>query len=117
MNIVSHRETPGGGETVKADDRNPENGNASHRYEIFYGDGCSQHLSFQDGPINVVGANGITNEALLAIVADRLDGFQSSKWACEENAVALDAVKAALAALESRTAKRAARGVEGTHAV
>lgn len=73
----------------------------------------STHIQFQSGPINEVGPNGITMEALLAVVKDRLEHFQNGPYPCEENARALDAVNAALAALHERTAKRLARGVEG----
>jgi hypothetical protein len=105
---------------LHADDRNPENGNASHQYLMYhpYEGGHSekcQQLDFQNGPIGEVGINGITNEVLLAIVIDRLEGFQSSKYACVENANALGCLDRALAELESRTKKREARGVEGTH--
>ena len=41
---------------------------------------------FQNGPINEVGVNGVTHEALLAILADRLRGFQAGRYACAENA-------------------------------
>jgi hypothetical protein len=111
---------------LEADDRNPDNGNASHEYRINYyeksraGDysvPSLQTLSFQNGPIGEVGVNGVTNEVLLAIVIDRLEGFQSSKFACEENERALEHCKDALAALEDRTRNREARGVEGTHNV
>ena len=36
-----------------------------------------------------IGVNGITNVALLAIVEDRLKGFQSGEFDCRENAIAL----------------------------
>lgn len=109
--------------TLEADERDADNGNTSHNYwmikefspkspERFW-----QALKFQHGPIGEVGVNGITNEVLLAIVIDRLEGFQSSKWACMENQVALDKCKDALNQLEQRTQKRTARGVEGTHTV
>lgn len=112
--------------TLEADDRNPENGNASHVYsmhylEYFKGNTRSsaqhQQLSFQNGPIGEVGVNGITNEVLLAVVIDRLEGFQSSKWANHYNEHALSLIKAALQHLELRTKEREARGVEGTHTV
>lgn len=74
-------------------------------------------ISFQNGPIKEVGTNGVTHEALLAIVADRLEGFQSGPFKCDENQDALDHVKAAMAVLKSRTEKRIARNVEGTHTV
>lgn len=109
---------------LQADDPDPDNGNASHRYLAkWYGapdeqgtpQGRKLDIQFQQGPIGEVGVNGVTNEVLLCIVADRLRGFQSSKFACSENADALEAVEEALATLESRTKGREARGVEGTH--
>lgn len=78
-------------------------------------DKCS--IVFQNGPISVAGVNGITQEALLAIVADRLRSFQAGPYACIENAQALGYVEAAMNVLKSRTLARMARGVEGTHTV
>jgi hypothetical protein len=79
----------------------------------------SQHATvlFQNGPIAETGVNGVTHEALLEIVADRLRSFQAGPYACQANADALSAVEAAQEALLSRTRARMARGVEGTHAV
>lgn len=71
---------------------------------------------FQNGPINEVGVNGVTHEALLAIVADRLSSFQAGPYACRENALALTKIEEAQHWLQSRTLARMARGVEGTHA-
>jgi len=102
--------------TITADDRDPNNGNASHHYEADCAKVC--HIfDFQRGPIAEVGVNGITNEVLLAIVIDRLEGFQSSKFANPYNQSALDSIVMALHALEARTKEREARGVEGTHEV
>lgn len=77
--------------------------------------GTEMFVIFQNGPINEVGVNGVTHEALLAILADRLRGFQSGRYACPENAEALSHIEAAQSVLKSRTAARMARGVEGTH--
>jgi hypothetical protein len=74
-------------------------------------------IRFQNGPIKEVGVNGISNEALLAIVRDRLEGFQSGPYACDTNAVALEAVVKAMESLHSRTKERVERGVEGTHTI
>lgn len=104
----------------------PGQGGACHHYAIAYpqyndaGDGgpvgeVRTAISFQNGPIAEHGINGITNEALLAIVEHRLSGFQSGEFACEANQTALDGVRAALSALHRRTRERAARGVEGTN--
>lgn len=104
--------------SVTADERNPDNGNASHVYSITWNiHDRPTKLYFQNGPIAQEGINGLTNEILLAIVIDRLEGFQSSKYACEENALALAHCLEALSALESRTRARTERGVEGTHEV
>ena len=71
-------------------------------------------ITFQNGPIAEVDANGLTDEALLEIVADRLRGFQNGPLRCGENARALIGVEAALNWLKKRTEERMARGVEGT---
>lgn len=81
----------------------------------------AQHstILFQNGPIDADGngVNGITHEALIAILIDRLQGFQSGRFNCIENANALLHLEAAQKALQSRTLGRMARGVEGTHEV
>jgi hypothetical protein len=71
-------------------------------------------LDFQFGPINEVGINGITNEALLAIVLDRLNYFQKGKYACRENALAITNIEQGLMWLNQRTRERMKRQVEGT---
>lgn len=43
-------------------------------------------INFQNGPIGESGLNGISNESLLAVVEDRLKGFQSGPFSCRENA-------------------------------
>lgn len=104
----------------------PGDGGANHRYTIKgpdfdYGGGVGLapswgvNIVFQNGPIKEVGVNGVTNEALLAIVQDRLEGFQRGKFACPENDGALQAVRKALSILDSRTKRRDDAGVEGTH--
>lgn len=109
----------------------PGVGGANHRYEITGFDTAhnpsakdgSGYLSsysrelvlFQNGPINEVGVNGVTQEVLLAIVIDRLRSFQAGPYACAENGKALTLAEASLHWLKLRTLKRMARGVEGTH--
>lgn len=72
---------------------------------------------FQNGPIPEVGVNGVTHEALLAIVADRLRCFQAGPFATKANACALTHIEEAMHWLHSRTLERMRRGVEGTHKV
>lgn len=71
-------------------------------------------IHFQSGGIGEVGVNGISNESLLAVVEDRLIGFQSGQFACRENAVALTKLQECMMWLQKRTRDREARGVEGT---
>lgn len=75
------------------------------------------HVVFQNGPIKESGVNGITQEVLLAIVIDRLNGFQGGPYASPFNASALDHCRSALRVLQTRTRERLARGVEGTHTI
>lgn len=106
----------------------PGSGGASHLYRIrgfafpdASGDqrlyGSRVDLPFQNGPIAEVGVNGVTHEALLAIVADRLRSFQAGPYACRENALALTKIEEAMHWLHHRTPARVRRGVEGTHEV
>lgn len=96
----------------------PGPGGASHEYRIEYaqnGPACNAcEVHFQNGPIGEAGVNGISNEALLAIVEDRLKGFQSGQYACRENALALTHLQESMHWLHHRTRERVARGVEGT---
>lgn len=92
----------------------PGPGGANHVYDI----GCEEagtllRLNFQKGPLKEAGINGVTHEALLHVVADRLQSFQAGPFACNENALALQSVHSALHWLNARTADRVTRGVEG----
>lgn len=108
-------------------------GGANHRYEVT-GFNAADNASaitttapiaqmdglvvlFQNGPINESGINGITQEVLLAIVADRLKSFQAGPFACRENALALTKIEEAQHWLQQRTIARMRRGVEGTNVV
>jgi hypothetical protein len=74
-------------------------------------------ILFQNGPIPEAGVNGVTHEALLAIVADRLRSFQKGPYSCKANACALTHIEEAMHWLQQRTIERMRRGVEGTHTV
>ena len=104
---------------ITADDADPNYGNASHDYEVRRTEGqlVLGHLQFQQGPIAEVSVNGLTHEVLLAIVIDRLRGFQTGVFANPWNETALTHCQAALAAMQERTREREARGVEGTYTV
>jgi hypothetical protein len=109
----------------------PGAGGAHHRYEVTGFDATDNPSAvsstmpaaqmdglvvlFQNGPINENGVNGVTQEVLLAIVADRLRSFQAGPFACRENALALTKIEEAQHWLQQRTLARMRRGVEGTN--
>lgn len=101
----------------------PGHGGACHDYNCSWPDhrgsefsDGSIYINFQSGPIKEVGTNGITHEALLAILIDRMEHFQAGEYACNENQLALDHLNSALEAMLSRTRRRVEAGTEGTHA-
>ena len=75
----------------------------------------STTVRFQNGPVAEAGVNGISGEALLAIVEDRLKAFQAGPFACRENELALTHLQEAMHWLHHRTRERLSRGVEGTN--
>jgi hypothetical protein len=94
----------------------PGSGGAHHKYVI----GDHEHrmpkceIDFQNGPIKEAGVNGLTQEALLTVVIDRLRSFQKGPFFGRENAIALTHLEDALMWLQRRTVERIKRGVEGT---
>jgi len=101
----------------------PDASGAPHVYTINFsgrirGGGLCDDTTFfrfQQGPIQEVGPNGITNESLLVIVIDRLMGFQKGPFPCRENALAITKLQEAMHWLEHRTRDREDRGVEGVN--
>jgi len=95
----------------------PGQGNVCHKYGINMLTGAEGSsgpiISFQNGPLKKGKPNGITNEALLAIVEHRLQGFQSSDFSCRENAIALTKLQEVMMWLHKRTRDCINRGVEG----
>ena len=113
LNIGINKHT----EVFAVDEKGP--GNANHIYEVRPVEGiteysCYARICFQEGPIRESGENGIHNEDLIAIVIDRLHGFQEGPYACKENGKALVNLHTSLIWLRTRTKKREARGVEGS---
>lgn len=94
----------------------PGAGGACHIYELDLTAGiCPRtRIKFQTGPIKEAGFNGLSNEALLAVVIDRLQGFQAGPFACQDNADALTYLEGGMGRLLKRTQTRTNQGVEGT---
>lgn len=95
----------------------PGHGGASHNYQVVANDGFKPIIKFQNGPIAEHGVNGLTEGILIAIVIDRLRSFQSGKYACRENALALTKLEEAQHWMQHRTRARMRRNTEGTSKV
>lgn len=81
-------------------------------------------VQWQNGPLGKAGTterkepNGAFVETVIAIAKDRIEYYQKAaggKFACFENAKAIEHLQDALNILETRTKKREMAGVEGTH--
>jgi len=71
-------------------------------------------IRFQDGPRNEHGSTvGVIDTALLAILIDRLQSFQSGPFSSREGAIALTHLQEALLWSDKRAVLSAARGVMG----
>jgi len=101
LEIVGHFEGAVGGECTQ--------------YKIGPKDKTLCVLQFQNGPIPEVGINGLSNEALIAIVIDRLQGFNKGAYSCRENSLAITKLEEAMHWLHHRTLDRMGRGVEGSY--
>ncbi len=90
-----------------------DDGSIGHEYRIKTEDHqLLGFVSFQNGSVKKNGVNGITNEALLAILIHRLR-YLNEQFSCEENDIAIRNIEIALQVLEIRTRDRMHRGVEG----
>ena len=92
--------------------------NSTYEYQVKTKDDDELiQINFQKGPITECGVNGVMNEDLIAMVIDRLQGFQTSPFSCRENALAITKLEEALHWLRHRTIAREKRGVEGTNVI
>ncbi len=93
-------------------DGNPAGGTTS---------GLGISISWQSGPLGRgdgrLPPNGAFVEGVIAAALGRLEFYQTSKFKCRENALAITKLQEALHWCQHRTADRETRGVEGTHAV
>lgn len=116
MRTIDSHQIPGNpvndGIEIKTIDA-PGPGGANHIYQITPLNGTRCTLNFQHGGVPENGVNGVTQEALLAVVIDRLRSFQAGPFPSHHNEVALSLCDRALIVLHQRTLDRMARGVEG----
>lgn len=70
-------------------------------------------LKFQKGGVQTAGVNGLSNEALLAVLLHRYRGLRDGPFPCRENVVTVILLEEVLSIQKRRTMERSARGVEG----
>lgn len=84
-------------------------------------EGTGLRIDWQNGPLGRDAdrkePNGAFVETVIAAALQRIEHYQTTKFACRENAIAITKLEEALHWLNSRTQKREKRQVEGTHAV
>lgn len=84
-----------------------------HHYEFSHNGQVLGWLHFQEGTIPEAGVNGVTNEAVIEALIDRMGKLQKT-LPCRENALAITKLDESLMWLERRTQNRKDQGVEGT---
>lgn len=120
---------------ICCDERDPDAGNASHKYCGYlmsaadvakytlnppdavsgeFAEAEVLNIDFQHGPRDEESSNpGATDAALIAILLDRYEGFQSGPYRCRENALVITKLEEALHWMQHRANDRARRGVLG----
>lgn len=113
--VTSHHDGHGLNESIVITADELSNGGASHKYDCTTADGDSLALiQFQQGPRDEEGSiRGVTEACLLAILIDRIEGFQAGPYRCHENVNLVTMLKAAQRFTKARADERAARKVLG----
>ena len=118
MELVNHEKFTHSYTDVYCENKEYRKFNAPHHFYVKDKNGntvCA--VDFQEGPIKENGVNGCSNEDLVLMIITRLESFQNSDYACEENQKAIDYFMKGIDALRERTNKRISRGVEGTSTI
>lgn len=84
-----------------------------------YVEGVGLDIMWQNGPLNRgaerIEPNGAFVETVIAAAKQRIEFYNETQFRCRENSMAITKLDEALQWLNSRTARREAQGVEGTH--
>lgn len=79
--------------------------------------GIGYTIAWQRGPLVGGNRNGAFLIEVLTACLRQLEYCQNSRYACAENAEALDYLELAIASLESRRLRRQNQGTLGTHEI
>lgn len=112
--IETHFDGHGLNESIRLEADALDGSGASHRYIAIIGDEVVADIQFQQGPrLEPSSHPGVTEAVLLAILADRMEGFNKGPYSCRENSLVLTKVQEALHWTKHRADERAKRGVLG----
>lgn len=112
--LTDHYDGHGLNESIALVADEPDGSGASHAYTATITGVEVARVQFQKGPRNVEGSiPGMTEAALLAILIDRLRGFQAGPYSSRENAINLTKLEECLHWTRARADARAKRGVLG----
>lgn len=101
---------------IASDEPDANAGGAPHEYVCTIDGNQVANIQFQHGARHVAGSTpGILDSCLVAIVMDRLRGFQAGPFSSRQNAIALTKLEEALHWMHDRAHERARRGVLGTN--
>ena len=86
-----------------------------------YVTGLGLNINWQNGALVHDGErkepNGAFVESVIAAAKQRLEHYQTTRFECTQNAMAIEHLNEALTVLRQRTEDREERGVEGTHEI
>ena len=112
--IDDHHDGHGLNECIRIEADDPDQSGASHQYNCWIDNTRVCAVQFQRGPRKIeTSIPGMTEAALIAILIDRLRGFQSGPYVCRENAIQLTKLEETLHWTKARADARAKRGVLG----
>lgn len=112
--IDTHHDGHGLNESIQIHSDDADRSGAAHYYDGTIDGRPIFHIQFQQGPRNVEGSTpGATEAAILAVLIDRLQGFQAGPYSCRENAIQLTKLEEVLHWTKARADARAKRGVLG----
>lgn len=113
--ITSHHDGHGLTETILVEPVDAVGpGGAHHRYAFHVDGECVGWVQFQKGPRNEPGSTtGVLTGAVLAMLIDIVQDFQSGPFPCHENELVLGNLTSALFYTKQRAHERASRSVLG----
>lgn len=105
------------GMEIEAENFIDEDGNPAGGYVR----GVGMNINWQNGPMvdpatgERLEQNGAFVEGMLEATLQRIEHYQTSKFRCRENALAITKIEEAIGWLQRRTSRRTKQGTEGTH--